>query len=149
MAKAPKPKGGKQNGGARPGAGRPPGRRNDATIKLILDNAQSGLTPVEFLTAIYRNDEVAVPDRIAAAIACARYLHSPKSPAPYAPTPAEVEAAKDAKTITVKLVEFREILEDDDPSPSGPPGGDRIDRPDRDADIVPLARRANAMRYGG
>ena len=61
-------------GGYRPGAGRPKGSKNRAKIAGIA--AEAGLSPLEYMLAVMR-DETADPDRrIDMAIAAAPYLHS-------------------------------------------------------------------------
>jgi hypothetical protein len=63
-------------GGRREGAGRPFGAINKKARSLLIQAEYEGLlTPVEFLLAMMRNDELPLRDRAAAAVACAPYLH--------------------------------------------------------------------------
>lgn len=65
-------------GGRRPGAGRPKGSvarhrklANEATIKAVGD----GMTPLEYLLGIMRNEQEPVERRLDAAKAAAPYVH--------------------------------------------------------------------------
>lgn len=63
------------HGGCRTGAGRPPGARNkrtEATIKAIED---SGLTPLDYMLSIVRDETKSEGLRLDAAKAAAPYAH--------------------------------------------------------------------------
>lgn len=62
-------------GGARPGAGRKPGTPNKATAERQAEIAASGLTPLEFMLSILRDDTATTEDRFEAAKAAAPYVH--------------------------------------------------------------------------
>jgi hypothetical protein len=63
-----------EHGGARPGAGRKPG---SATIRTreIANAISEGLTPLEFLTSVYRDVGEEMSRRVDAAKAAAQYVH--------------------------------------------------------------------------
>jgi hypothetical protein len=61
-------------GGARPGAGRPKGSANKRT-REIANAIAEGLTPLEFLTNVYRDIGEEMSRRIDAAKAAAQYVH--------------------------------------------------------------------------
>ena len=63
-----------EHGGARPGAGRKPGSATQRT-RDIADAISEGLTPLEFLTNIYRDVGEDMARRIDAAKAAAPYVH--------------------------------------------------------------------------
>jgi hypothetical protein len=62
-------------GGARPGAGRKTGSPNKATQERQKEIAESGLTPVQFLTQVYRNEGLDMTLRVNAAKSVAPYIH--------------------------------------------------------------------------
>jgi hypothetical protein len=66
-------------GGPRPGAGRPKGKRNKRTEEQAQEMEQSGQTPLEFLTSVFRDPEQDIEKRLDAAKAAAPYVH-PKQP---------------------------------------------------------------------
>jgi len=63
-------------GGARVGAGRPKGARNKRTEEQEAAIKESGLSPLEFLTSVYRDEDAALDTRIDAAKAAAPYVHA-------------------------------------------------------------------------
>lgn len=63
-------------GGKRLGAGRKKGVPNKRTAELQKKVEESGLTPLEFLLSVMRNDVGEPKDRMAAAIAAAPYVHA-------------------------------------------------------------------------
>jgi hypothetical protein len=63
-----------EHGGARHGAGRKPGSATQRT-RDIADAVAEGLTPLEFLTNIYRDISEDMARRIDAAKAAAPYVH--------------------------------------------------------------------------
>lgn len=63
-------------GGARPGAGRKKGEPNKRTAEVQKAVEESGLTPLQYLLSVMR-DELAEPrERQVCAIAAAPYVHS-------------------------------------------------------------------------
>lgn len=66
---------GNQRGGARPGAGRPKGAPNKATAEREQQIAASGLTPLDYMLSILRNEENDEAKRFEAAKAAAPYVH--------------------------------------------------------------------------
>lgn len=62
-------------GGSRPGAGRPPGSRNKRTEEQEKAIKESGLTPLEYLTSVYRDEAKEPQVRMEAAKAAAPYVH--------------------------------------------------------------------------
>jgi len=66
----------KINGGARPGAGRKPGSPNKKTVELQKAVAESGLTPLDYMLSVMR-DEINDPkERLSAANMAAPYVHA-------------------------------------------------------------------------
>ena len=63
------------NGGARPGAGRKPGGRNKLTKEAIAKGTD-GLSPLDYLLGIMRNEGEDAARRIDAAKAAAPYVHA-------------------------------------------------------------------------
>lgn len=69
------------HGGARPGAGRKPGAVSTRTREIAEALAQDGgLTPLEFLTSIYRDEGEEMSRRVDAAKAAAPYVHARLQP---------------------------------------------------------------------
>lgn len=66
----PKPKGAPKSGGRKPGT---PNKRTAETQKMI---EESGLTPLEFMLSIMRNEENEPAQRLAAANMAAPYVHA-------------------------------------------------------------------------
>lgn len=62
-------------GGARPGAGRKPGALNKATKQQRDAIKASGLTPLEYLLSVMRDEGTDKRERIDAAKAAAPYCH--------------------------------------------------------------------------
>ena len=63
-------------GGARPGAGRKPGTRNKKTREQVEAIEKSGLTPLEYLLSVLRDDARETVERMDAAKAAAPYCHA-------------------------------------------------------------------------
>lgn len=63
-------------GGARPGAGRPKGAQNIRTAEQTAAVEASGLSPLDYLTSVYRDPSVDESKRIDAAKAAAPYVHA-------------------------------------------------------------------------
>ena len=63
------------NGGARPGAGRKPGVPNKATQKTREEIAASGLTPLEYMLRVMRDEAADEAKRLEAAKSAAPYVH--------------------------------------------------------------------------
>lgn len=57
------------------GRGRPPGSRNKRTVETQERVAASGMTPLEYLTSVYQDEERDESRRIDAAKAAAPYVH--------------------------------------------------------------------------
>ena len=85
------------HGGLRPGAGRPKGAKNKATAAREAEIAASGMTPLDYMLAVLRDEDADDKDRMWAAVAAAPYLH-PK------PRPKAHDA--DAGRIQVNVVRF-------------------------------------------
>ena len=66
-------------GGARPGAGRKAGSLNKRT-QDIAEALSEGLSPLEFLTNVYRNVQEDMARRVDAAKAAAPYVHPRRAP---------------------------------------------------------------------
>lgn len=62
-------------GGARPGAGRKPGQRNKKTEEQRKAVEASGITPLDYLLTVMRDEARAAEERIDAAKAAAPYVH--------------------------------------------------------------------------
>jgi hypothetical protein len=62
-------------GGARPGAGRRAGGKNRRTAEREKAIAESGLSPLEYLIQVYRDEAEDTGKRLDAAKAAAPYLH--------------------------------------------------------------------------
>jgi len=66
----------KQRGGKRPGAGRPPGALNKAS-KAAREMAEAtGITPLEFMLQVMRDEEAPRTERLDMAKAAAPYVHA-------------------------------------------------------------------------
>lgn len=62
-------------GGSRPGAGRKPGSANKRTREIADQAAADGVTPLEYMLKIMRDEEAADDVRFDAAKAAAPYMH--------------------------------------------------------------------------
>ena len=91
-------------GGRRPGAGRRRGSRNRRTRETIAA-VEQGLTPLAYLTSVYRDPSVDIGFRIEAAKAAAPYVHPRLSQI-------EVQATADLHHLTDEQLdqELRELL---------------------------------------
>jgi hypothetical protein len=63
-------------GGPRPGAGRPKGATNKKTAELAAKVEASGLTPLDYMLGIMRDETMATESRFEAAKAAAPYVHA-------------------------------------------------------------------------
>lgn len=63
------------HGGARPGAGRPAGAPNTESARIRDEIAYAGLTPLEFMLRIMRDEGADEAKRLDAAKAAAPYVH--------------------------------------------------------------------------
>lgn len=63
------------HGGARKGAGRKKGAASAKTRKIADKAADEGLTPLEYLLGVMRNEETPAPVRLDAAKAAAPFIH--------------------------------------------------------------------------
>ena len=68
-----------QNGGVRPGAGRKKGGRNRITEEAIA-KGNEGLTPLDYMLTVLRDQKNAAPVRLDAAKAAAPYVHAKLQP---------------------------------------------------------------------
>jgi len=64
------------HGGSRPGAGRKPGKRSRKTTELIKAIEESGLTPLDYMLSVLRDEEKPESVRLQAARDSAPYIHS-------------------------------------------------------------------------
>lgn len=62
-------------GGYRPGAGRKPGSANMKTREIADRAAEEGITPLEYLLSVMRDEEAPRSERMAAARVAAPYVH--------------------------------------------------------------------------
>lgn len=62
-------------GGKREGAGRPMGAPNKATVEREAAIAESGLTPLEYMLSVLRDETQEAASRMEAAKAAAPYVH--------------------------------------------------------------------------
>ena len=62
-------------GGARLGAGRPYGSRNRVTLELVKAVQRDGLTPLEFLLKVMRDESLETSQRLEAAKLACPYIH--------------------------------------------------------------------------
>ena len=69
-------------GGARPGAGRPKGSVNQRSVDALAAAATAGISPVEYMLQILRDENAAAKDRAWAAEKAAPYLHPRPAPVP-------------------------------------------------------------------
>lgn len=63
-------------GGKRPGAGRKPGARNKTTEKQRKAIAESGLTPLDYMLTVLRDENNPLDVRLDAANKAAPYVHA-------------------------------------------------------------------------
>lgn len=87
-----------QNGGARPGAGRKKGTPNKKTKELIAAVEATGITPLDYMLAVMRDEAKDLPTRMDAAKSAAPYVHAKL---------ASIEhAGPNGGAITVQVVDF-------------------------------------------
>ena len=113
-------------GGRRPGSGRPPGAKNRKTIETQAAIEQSGLTPLEYMIGVMRNEKNDPRTRLEAAHHAAPYVHSKLTATELTvnkPEPVDAEALKARlrqliannpellEDTTVEKVADREVLE--------------------------------------
>jgi len=84
-------------GGKRHGAGRPRGSRNRRTRETVAA-VEQGMTPLEYLTSVYRDESIDISYRLEAAKAAAPYVHPRLSQV-------EVQATADLRYLTDEQVE--------------------------------------------
>lgn len=84
------------HGGARPGSGRPKGAATKRTAEIANKAIEQGITPLEYLLSIVRDEGMERPVRLDAAKAAAPYVH---------PRLATVEQKGDL-SLTVKVEQF-------------------------------------------
>jgi hypothetical protein len=63
------------HGGRRTGAGRPRGKRNKKTAEQMKAVEASGMTPLDYLLSVIRDDAHTINERMDAAKAAAPYVH--------------------------------------------------------------------------
>jgi hypothetical protein len=63
-------------GGARPNAGRKAGAATKKTKEIADKAAEEGITPLEYLLSVMRNEVNEPKERVTAAIAAAPYVHA-------------------------------------------------------------------------
>lgn len=93
-------------GGARPGAGRKPGTPNRKTVEVLEGALADGVTPVEYMLGVMRDEAADPADRKWAAEKAAPFVHP--RPAPLQRTIEvdlpELSSAKDLATVTAAIV---------------------------------------------
>ena len=62
-------------GGTRPGAGRKPGSKTKKTALVAQRAAEAGITPLEYMLRVMRDEGAALAERMDAAKASAPYVH--------------------------------------------------------------------------
>jgi len=65
----------KNLGGKRPGAGRPKGSKNTRSVELALKAHEGGITPLEYMLSVMRDESATQPRRDDMAKAAGPYLH--------------------------------------------------------------------------
>ncbi|WP_051645075.1 hypothetical protein [Labrenzia sp. DG1229] len=103
-----------KTGGARAGAGRPPGVTNKKSAEILAEAVRQGVTPVEYMLSIMRNETADAKDRAWAAEKAAPYIHA--RPAPMAnrieidlPDTSTIDGIKDAMAAITKAVSAGKI----------------------------------------
>lgn len=71
-----------KQGGARPGAGRKRGSPNVKSAEIIAEALEQGVTPVEYMLGILRDEDADQKERQWAAEKCAPYIHPRPAPIP-------------------------------------------------------------------
>lgn len=82
--------------------GRPPGSRNKRTVAAVERIASEGLTPLEFLTSVYRDLTEEMPRRIDAAKAAAPYCHARLQPVDKDGDPAQKVTVTEIRRTSVR-----------------------------------------------
>lgn len=91
-------------GGRRPGAGRPPGTANLKTREIADRAAEEGLTPLEYMLQVMRDEANEPRDRLSAAVSAAPYIHPKLSSIEHTGTGADGSIKTENKW-TVELVQ--------------------------------------------
>jgi hypothetical protein len=86
-----------KQGGARPGAGRKPGTPNIKTTEVIAKALEHGLTPVEYMLGLMRDEAADPKERQWAAEKAAPFIHPRPSPLP--------------RTVTIDLPDISSVEE--------------------------------------
>jgi len=86
-------------GGARPGSGRKKGGTNAKRREFTSKVAETGLTPLDYLISIYRDETVPRDERIDAAKSAAPYVHSKMPTAIVTPPKANAQLGDDDERI--------------------------------------------------
>ncbi|MGL4197561.1 MAG: hypothetical protein ACRCSX_07355 [Allorhizobium sp.] len=94
------------HGGPRPGSGRKPGSTTTKTREIANKAAAEGLTPLEFMLSVLRDEQADKAQRFEAAKAAAPYIH---------PRLSNVESKVDMNGETTTEVRWTIV----DPSPAG------------------------------
>jgi hypothetical protein len=64
------------NGGRRPGAGRKPGKKNTRSQEIANQQRAGGITPLEYMLKILRDEDQTPAARMEAAQSAAPFMHS-------------------------------------------------------------------------
>lgn len=103
-------------GGARPGAGRKPGSVTTRTREIAEKAADEGITPLEYMLAILRNEAADPAQRFEAAKHAAPYIH---------PKLSSIEAKVDADVkATIRKVQRTVVDPRDQDAASVPPASE-------------------------
>lgn len=65
-----------KRGGARKNAGRKPGAATTKTREIANKASEAGLTPLEYILSVMRDDATEPRERLSAAVAAAPYMHA-------------------------------------------------------------------------
>ena len=118
-------------GGARSGAGRPRGSSNKASAKREAEIRASGLTPLQFMLDILRDEEASMEDRKWAAEKSASFVH---------PRLAQQQfKGPDGGKIVVQIVRFCDVAEEAADEAQRADGADEVEDVAAVIPFVPLA----------
>ena len=65
-----------KRGGARKNAGRKPGAATTKTREIANKASEAGITPLEYILSVMRDETTAPRERLSAAVAAAPYMHA-------------------------------------------------------------------------